>query len=182
MEKGEESKSRPSWQELPAEQAAKAVFGGYCHVVNNALAPLRLIELYSLDKETLKKHNLLLESFAARGLSFPQPDAQEKSENVIRKTASGFKREIEKRTRKNLQLGKEKDPGQEWFGQAQSLYFFEGLSDRDRQIFERSLATVRLAWENLKALADPKKEIKPDAKFDEGVGKPIFDFTHKLTL
>jgi len=189
MEQTESIESPHPLQKLTPKKAAYAVLGGYSHVVNNGLASFNFVHLYALDSKQLKKHTSLEKSFRVnpgtlnlkRMLSELN---QESVEKVVKLTARLLKEKIEEKIRENLELSPdEENPAQVWFRQAEEFYFLEKFSDEDKQAMRNSLRVAMIAWENLEALADPKRKVKPGFKLEKYPGSDdMFDFREQLTL
>lgn len=190
-EQTEQIESPLLWQELTPEEASQAVFGGYSHFANNRLTPLNCVQFYDLNTEQSKKHSRLIQSLSVNlqeaFLEFEQKSTefeQGSTGQAVRLTAQWLKKKIEEKIKKDLELPlDEKEPAKFWFRQAEGFYFLKELSGEDRQTIKKVLEDVKTIWENLEALADPKREIKPDAKLEKssGAGK-IFNFREQLTL
>lgn len=189
MEQAEPIESPILWQELTPKEAAYAVLVGYGHLVNNSLMPLEYVHFYDLDSEQLKKHDSLKESFCVKPESLnleriPFDFNQKSAEQAVRLAAQWLKEKIEEKIRKNLGLPHEEEsPTQVWFRQAKEFYSFDEFSDKERKAIENSFNFAMTAWENLEALADPKREIKPGIKLEDyPTSGKIFDFREQLTL
>lgn len=185
MEQVETIESPRLWQELTSNEASRAVFDGYSNFANNKLVPLGIVQFYDLSSVQEENHEKLIASLCTSGLSLQEASLeldQKSAEEAVRLTAQWLKKEIEEKTRRNLGLPlDEKNPAQIWFRQAEDFYFFKELSSEDRETVEKVLRDIRVIWGNLEALADPEKEIKPDAKLDlDTEGKAIFDFREEL--
>ncbi|HUS60212.1 MAG TPA: hypothetical protein VMX76_02405 [Nevskiaceae bacterium] len=184
-EQGETIESPLLWQELTPEEASQAVFVGYSHFVNNNLAPLEAACFYDLSDVQTENHDKLITSLCPNDLSLQEASLeldQKSAEEAVRLTAQWLKKEIEEKTRRKLEPPlDEKKPVQFWLKQAKKFYSFKEFSSEDREAMEKVLRNIRVIWENLEVLADPKKQIRPDVKLDTD-GEIVFDFREKLTL
>lgn len=153
------------WQNLSPEEASEAVFGGFCHTVNNALMGLLNHESQSPGpiQELLRVLPLDFES--------PPPPAGESPEEAIRETAKKIKARIEKKLRE--------EEIENWLNRVLNEIYgiFEG---EEPELSELSI--IKKAVKNLIGLVE-EKPINPQAPLERsGNQPPIFNFKEDLII
>lgn len=162
------------WQDLSPLEAAQAVFGGFCHRVNNSLMPLN-----NLSGEDV---TIFMKGFM---IDFSKPPNYQEliegkmTEEAIRETARWIKNKIREQFRQLRGEGQEIKI-EEWFEKIERASF--QLGEKEKQAVERGLEELKKSWVNLERLAEGKP-IDPEVPLEEYPGgKVIFDFTKDLTV